>query len=269
MATWGVGDGALIEGCTFDAVVLWCAIGAAGLEIVDCEFHDVLAGNASVITLLADGGSELVARVSGCRFFRCGNGVEEEYPVVGWDHVSQIAGVVSVEASGNLFDECLSPAIGPTGIWVTGRPGSARRAAGNSILIEGNTIARSSGGGLGGSFLQFPPGTQIHRNAITGCESGVLLGDSGGVQATCNNVWGNAAGNWIDGPDLTGVNGNLSVSPFYCAAAADNYTLAANSPMLPANNDCGIQIGAFGQGCGPVSVEPASWGGIKALYRSE
>jgi hypothetical protein len=39
--------------------------------------------------------------------------------------------------------------------------------------------------------------------------------------------------------------------------------------MLPGNNTCGIQIGAFGTGCGPVSVEPSSWGGIKALYRGK
>ena len=45
------------------------------------------------------------------------------------------------------------------------------------------------------------------------------------------------------------------------------FSLAADSPCLPQNNDWGVQMGAFGQGCGPVAIEPESWGRIKARYR--
>ena len=260
LAIDGGGDGASITGCAFDGVAVWQTLGPGGVEIVDCEFRDVRAWNASVVTFLAPGSGGITATVSGCRFFSC----RGEGPVVGWNQAAEAFGPVNVEVVGNLFDECLSSAIGATSITIVDRNRSTGGRGTHAILIEGNTIARSLAKGLGGDF---PAGTQIVGNAVTGCTAGVDLRDSVGIVVSCNNVWGNAAGNWIDGPDLTGVNGNLSVSPFYCAAAADNYTLAANSPMLPANNDCGIQIGAFGQGCGPVSVEPASWGGIKALYR--
>lgn len=44
-------------------------------------------------------------------------------------------------------------------------------------------------------------------------------------------------------------------------------SLSPTSPCLAANSLCGQQIGAYGQGCGTVSAESASWGAIKALYR--
>jgi hypothetical protein len=266
LALEGTGDGASIRGCTFDAVGIWLAPGAAGVEILDCEFRDVLATNASVVTLeLA--GIAVQARVENCRFLRCA-GWQDSRPVVGWDETAEMFDLVDVEVVGSLFDACLTPAIGATNIAVVARNVPVARGGGNVVLIEGNTIARSTSAGLGSSFNGFPAGTRIHRNAVTGCEAGVIVGDNE-VMVTCNNVWGNANGNWVDGDDRTGVDGNISESPFYCAADVGNYTLAQNSPMLPGNNPCAAQIGAFGQGCGPVSVEPSSWAGIKTLYRDE
>ena len=40
-------------------------------------------------------------------------------------------------------------------------------------------------------------------------------------------------------------------------------------PCLPTDpSGCG-QIGAFGQGCGTISVESTSWGKIKGFYRED
>ena len=138
------------------------------------------------------------------------------------------------------------------------------------LQIVGNTIARTVGRAIGWTSVPLPDGTRIERNAITGNGGGVLLPVTGtGFVLECNNVWGNASGNWEGLPDPTGTAGNLSESPRYCHAAGGNFTLAANSPMLPVGNACAVQIGAFGQGCGPISVQESSWGEIKARYRSE
>jgi hypothetical protein len=57
------------------------------------------------------------------------------------------------------------------------------------------------------------------------------------------------------------------VNPYFCDPANDDFTVAENSVCVPSNNSCGMQIGAYGVGCGIVSVEPSSWGAIKGLYR--
>ena len=88
-----------------------------------------------------------------------------------------------------------------------------------------------------------------------------------GVQYTCDLPWDNVQ-NWPFDSDLTGIDGNISVSPWFCDSANDNFHVAGNSPCLPAHNSCGVQLGAFGLGCGPISVEPETWAGIKSRYRS-
>jgi hypothetical protein len=61
---------------------------------------------------------------------------------------------------------------------------------------------------------------------------------------------------------------NLAADPLFCDAVGGDYSLEALSPCLPQNNPWGLQIGAFGQGCGfPVSLTPESWARIKARYR--
>lgn len=82
----------------------------------------------------------------------------------------------------------------------------------------------------------------------------------------CNDVWANGV-NWTGVPDPTGTNGNISLEPKYCDAEHGNFTVATHSPLRATNNSCHVQIGAFGVGCGPVSLETATWGRIKALYR--
>jgi len=70
------------------------------------------------------------------------------------------------------------------------------------------------------------------------------------------------------------VTGNFFAAPGFCGAVRCNdtnrvsdYSLASNSPCLPANNGCGVLIGARGQACSIVSIEQRSWGSIKAGYR--
>ncbi|MCK4681070.1 right-handed parallel beta-helix repeat-containing protein [bacterium] len=62
---------------------------------------------------------------------------------------------------------------------------------------------------------------------------------------------------------------NLFVDPLLCGLAEGDYTLCANSPCLPANNEWTEWIGAYDEGCPPCNspVESVTWGVIKALYR--
>jgi hypothetical protein len=111
----------------------------------------------------------------------------------------------------------------------------------SSVLLENNVFSFSTGskGGPAVSVLFFSS-----------------------VTTDCNVFWQNAGGNgYALGPT------DLVADPQFCNAAALNFTVNGASPCLPQNsNGCG-QIGAWGLGCGPVSVEPSSWGQIKALYR--
>ncbi len=68
------------------------------------------------------------------------------------------------------------------------------------------------------------------------------IGDSTGVQGSGEASWG------VD---------NVFANPQFCADivctdapdTTGNYTVSANSPALPANNACGLPIGARGEGC--------------------
>jgi hypothetical protein len=87
---------------------------------------------------------------------------------------------------------------------------------------------------------------------------------SGAITTGCNIFWQNTVGN-ADGFVLDPTDRELD--PLFCDVSSKDFTVAQDSPALPAHsNGCG-QIGALGQGCGPVSVEARSWGSIKAEYR--
>jgi hypothetical protein len=92
----------------------------------------------------------------------------------------------------------------------------------------------------------------------------IAFNSGGSVISGCNVFWQNQGGHTYGfsmGPT------DLVADPQYCNASAQDFTVNAASPCLPWNNNgCG-QIGAWGLGCGSVSVEPSSWGQIKALYR--
>ncbi|MBM3495401.1 MAG: hypothetical protein FJX72_13925, partial [Armatimonadetes bacterium] len=59
-------------------------------------------------------------------------------------------------------------------------------------------------------------------------------------------------------PPPSPADGNLFVDPLFCDLAAGDFSLRADSPCLPANNDCGVQMGAFGEGCTLTGVGEAS-----------
>jgi hypothetical protein len=132
------------------------------------------------------------------------------------------------------------------------------------VVIRQNTFARagSQGAALGPALGR---NTVVDRNVMTGARHGLWL-CCPEILVTCNNSWGNEV-NWIGRGNLAGIDGNMSLQPKYCDAVNGDFTVAANSPLLPQNNPCHDQIGAFPQGCDPLAVDASSWGEIKGRYR--
>lgn len=130
------------------------------------------------------------------------------------------------------------------------------------VTVVGNTFARNDG--------MFPDehglfsGSTFVQNVFSGGDVGFGVPDGVTVNAYCNDSWGNEE-NWGGGVDPST---NFSLEPRYCAPEVDNFRVASNSPLLPGSNSCNWLIGAFGEGCGTVSVEPSSWGKVKSLYRT-
>ena len=84
----------------------------------------------------------------------------------------------------------------------------------------------------------------------------------------CSDVFGTTGGDYTDCIAGQGnVAGNFSANPLFCDPEAKDFTLATGSPCAPPGvTGCGL-VGALPVGCGPISVEPASWASIKARYR--
>jgi predicted outer membrane repeat protein len=75
---------------------------------------------------------------------------------------------------------------------------------------------------------------------------------------TCCDLWGNTGGDWTGYVAAQyGVSGNVSVDPYFCDAAADNYHLESASYCREGNNPCGTRIGALGSGCTHTVDVPA------------
>lgn len=135
---------------------------------------------------------------------------------------------------------------------------------GNSAAIRGNTFVGFQGPGTRALHTSADVAT-IERNVFFGNTVAVRV--AGGTPTfACNVLWNNAT-DWVGIEDQTGMNGNVVADPIFCDPANHVYQVAENSPCLPQNsNGCGL-IGAFGQGCGAISVETRSWSAIKSLYR--
>ena len=91
----------------------------------------------------------------------------------------------------------------------------------------------------------------IHGEGIFAYDNPSLPSD---IRLVCCNVFGNQGGGYGGtSPDQTGIDGNIAVDPLFCDVENLDFTLAADSPCLPENNSCNIQMGALGQGCNATS----------------
>jgi len=92
--------------------------------------------------------------------------------------------------------------------------------------------------------------------ALTAQGPGLHMAAPASADVACSDFFANAGGHTSGTVgNIIGLNGNISVDPLFCDAPGGDYTLDAASPCLPANNDCHVQMGAFGWGCGTTAAE--------------
>lgn len=157
-------------------------------------------------------------------------------------------------------------------------------------VIEGNT-AQSGGGGVLCAGTEFSVGTPL----IIGCtiygnegggilvqgrdaaiENTLIVGNTGGAGVSCDfegeplltccDIYGNSDGDWVGCIESQlGADGNICVAPVFCAPWDTVLTLSAVSRCLPANNACGAQIGALGEGCENYVVYPDGSGYFQTI----
>ncbi len=82
---------------------------------------------------------------------------------------------------------------------------------------------------------------------------------AGDLAFQCTDIFGNAGGDWTDGiAGQADIDGNFSADPFFCDTALGDFGISVNSPCGPADNSCGVLIGAENTGCntrGTVRIE--------------
>jgi hypothetical protein len=139
-------------------------------------------------------------------------------------------------------------------------PGTCR----NNTLY-GNSVASPGDRGAALSIISGLGAVDFSNNVIahSGPGSAVWLQAVGQTNA-CNVFWDNPDGNVVGMPlDES----TIYADPQFCDPESNDFTLMSGSPCLPENsNGCGL-VGAFGGGCGTVSVTPETWATIKSKYR--
>lgn len=134
-------------------------------------------------------------------------------------------------------------------------------------MIEANTFFGCHQGYTdGGAAIYGGSGSIVRNNAFANSTGApAVLTWTLPIEETCNLFWNNAAGDAVGfTPDST----DVFADPQFCNPDAGDFTVSSTSPCAPGNSPPCEQIGALGVGCGLVSIEPMSWGRLKARFRS-
>lgn len=243
----GLNGSSVLDGCVFDE----CSGGAASIEglsgssglVRNCVFWSN-TGNAALTVL-----SMPQAEISGCTFAANASPQNATAIVVGSNNgVVSLLDNLFVGNDASIFRSvvnwtCSGEIRGNVFYGNVSQPGYGTlydHAAASTVRTIANNIFVQNTGGPAFRMTSSPPA------------------------ASCNLFWSNPGGNLVGYvPSPT----DLFVDPLFCDAVGGDFSLMEGSPCLPENSGtCGL-IGAFSQGCGVVSLGPASWGKLKAAYR--
>ena len=124
-------------------------------------------------------------------------------------------------------------------------------------------------------------GFGVSQNSAVSVEATIVAFGPGGRAVYCDpgstaalqccDLFQNAGGDWVGCVAAQlGENGNFTADPYFCNPASNDLSLRNDSPCLPGQHPngsaCGL-IGAFGLGPCVSALHPATWSGVKALYR--
>jgi hypothetical protein len=260
---WGVGGGMRVENCSGliegvhfsdNSVYDGCNGGAIYMtgpsapDIVDCTFEDNLA--VDELMDFSKGGAIYISDASPVitgSYFNC-NWAYMGGAIFCWNGQPQI--------SSSVFNDN------------NGEKGAGIYLGNSNATLNGLTFHANGGDGFWGDPGYFSGGaihcsyssSPITENCIIGFSTaghGIFAEDGCEPTLSCSDLIANASGPFGGVmPDLLGIDGNFSLDPLYCGDSSpeEPLTLAAESPCMPENNDCGVLIGMFGQGCTLTSV---------------
>ncbi len=223
----------------------------------ECAFADNTARN---------GGAMFLGERSRARIVDCGFDGDAASPNAGgaidcWLSDAEIEGCTfrgtSAAARGGAVAAHGDSEIAMTGCLVedtvAGPDGGALYLEDTSSAVLTRCTVR--GTASGGGALGAAGGASLSLDAcVVGfATAGAAANCSGGavIDASCTDVYGNAGGDWTGClAPLAGIAGNFASDPPFCAGAGDASVTMPDSPCLPANNACGVPVGAGGGGCG-------------------
>ena len=254
------------EACRFVAcssiVFVWeYVIPQGSVQAVDCEFS-LCQGDFYAPTVLLQGCTfsncpgglpgAINLTATDCRFTGCGT------PAGGYGGVFELSALVGYGGH-YAFDGCVFSANTSDAV-IQVWPGNFPH-----LELTGCTFAANGGAGSADLFLQTGGGAQvvtIDRCLFAFRDEGpaIVVGDGAAIPTLTDcDIYGNPGGDWTAPiASQLGVGCNMSANPQFCDLGAGDLTLYGTSPCLPANNGCGVQIGAEGQGCtDPTAVGQA------------
>jgi hypothetical protein len=251
------------------------AFSCQDLEIVDCEITENSANEGGGIYLWRNNDSLIEGCLISDNFCSgAGSGIRVVLDTTATVRDCEIRGNSGGVAIESRFHS-LSMRIEGTSITNNDGGGLHIGTQDNFYVIEGCTIVNNAGGFSAGVRVLGNEATMtnsiVHGNCLGQDADQIFVAENRELSVFCSIV------------DLDGVvnSGTLDlidvfdVDPLFCdpvpctssPTSNGDYSLHEHSPALPDGNECGVLIGALGQGCGPVSVEPETWAGIKARYR--
>ena len=247
------GGTADIEGCIFesnfaahDGGAIFCRQSGSAVNVVSCAFY----GNVASWNCGAAGASvQSEASFSDCVFMDNSAG-------------TLCGGIANFADSPMTVENCLF-------VRNSAAAAGAILIQGSSATIRNNTFFANTSSAADGATVNFFTGSGcvFENNIVATDQAGYGVRLLNNPEHGCNIFFGNAAGAVLDG-SLN--DSELETDPLFCADLEDDFTVCADSPALPENNDDCDLVGAYGEGCppcGPVAVETLTWSRLKTVYR--
>jgi hypothetical protein len=268
----------IIEGCTAGGPLYGIGLYLrGGATLVDCVLRD----NRSTAPGTEGGGAWLMGSWAGDLYVENLDVYGNEAALSSGIHFSGLHGYFTgVYSRDNAGDGMVIYNGSVNGMGPTVEYSFFESNAGAGIAYDADAIIRSC------TFVGNGAGARATRAAIDGGSSWdftldplitqcvVAFNDGPGIRGLkltpytieCNDVYGNAGGNYLNLPDLTGLDGNLSLDPQFCGQGGRPYGLERDSPCAADHNDCGLLLGAYAVECEDTPAARTSWGAVKARY---